>query len=49
VAGLVELLIEGMLDFPVPLRRNAGFDISGGQRLSELVAVVALVGNQGVC
>ena len=34
--------------FSVPLRWNAGLDVSGTKRLAELIAVVALVGNQRV-
>lgn len=47
VEGLVELLVEDVLDLSVSLRRNASLDVPGGQRLAELVTVIALAGNQG--
>jgi hypothetical protein len=37
-----------MLDLSVSLWWYAGIDVPGGQRLAELVTVIALVGNQGV-
>ena len=40
------MLVKGVLDLSVSLRRYAGLDVPGGQRLAELVTVIALVGDQ---
>ena len=49
VAGLVEFLVEGGLDLSVSLRWYAGLDVPGRQRFAELVAVMALVGDECFC
>jgi hypothetical protein len=43
VAQLVEAFVIGELDDAIVFRRDAGFDILGGEGISERVAVVALV------
>ena len=42
VAALVEFLVEDVLDLSVSLWWYAGIDVPGGQRLAELVTVIAL-------
>ena len=49
VAGLVDLPVEGTLDFPVALLWSAGLDVPRNQCLAELIAVATLVGDQRVC
>ena len=47
--GLLALLIEEMLDHPVPLGWDASREFPGSHRLTERVAVIVLVGNERFC
>ena len=43
VAQLVEAFVIAELDDAIAFRRDAGLDVLGGERISERVAVVALM------
>ena len=47
LAQLVEAFVIGELDDAIAFRRDAGLDVLGGKGVSERVAVIALVGDEG--